>query len=105
MVAAQETASAEATRVAGVLQFNAERQTLTECGTGTIYWVRVLASNPHFSLAQRVEELSSALAPGQSIMADLEGEVSISPSGSPAYPIDKVLTVTAFHSVVPGQCE
>ena len=98
-------ASAEATRVAGVLQFDTERETLTECGSGTIYWVRVLASNPHFSLAQRVKELSPALAPGQSIMADLEGEISSPPSDGPAYPVDKVLTVTAIHGVDPGLCK
>jgi hypothetical protein len=92
------------TRLRGLLTWNADRQTLTPCGNADVYWVRVLASNPHFHLSQRVDKLSTA-TPSPAILADLEGIVSSPPSAGPDYPIDHVLEVREIHSVELGKCE
>jgi hypothetical protein len=99
-VSASETA-----RVRGELVWNSERQTLTRCGTEVVYWVRVLASNPHFWLSQRIKELSRDQPAGARIIADLEGDVSPVPSLGPVYSVDQVLHVRQFHSIELGACE
>ena len=96
--------TSELTRVRGELHFDDERQTLTPCGRDSVYWVRVLASNPHFSLYSRVRDLSAEPSGGP-IIADLEGKLAPLPSVAPRYRVDRVLYVNRIHSVERGTCE
>lgn len=91
----------ERVRVRGELVWSSDRQTLTSCEDDRVYWVRVLASNPHDALARRVEALS---AEHTSILADLEGEIGPVPSRGPSYPVDLVLQVRQTHAIDPGAC-
>jgi hypothetical protein len=60
-------------RLNGELVWTSDTQTLSVCGSGEVLWVRVLASNPHFHLSRRVEELTASSS--SPILAVLEGEV------------------------------
>lgn len=97
--------SAEEVALRGVLVWDSEHQTLTPCGSETVYWVRVLASNPHFLLSQRVGELTRQQSAGARIIAELEGTVSAVPSAGPRYPVDQALEVSRIRSVELGTCE
>jgi hypothetical protein len=55
MVHAAAQASQD-TFVRGELVWTNEKQTVTECKTGRVYWVRILASNPYFLFSKKVEE-------------------------------------------------
>lgn len=90
-------------KIRGVLQWSKERQTITECKSGRIYWVRVLASNPHFLLTKKVEEISSK---GEAkIIAEFSGEIqNVKPSSGPDYSVDGTLVVNKVFSVKLGDC-
>ena len=49
------------TLVRGNLIWTDNKQTVTECGTGRVYWVRVLASNPHVLFTRKVDEQMNLL--------------------------------------------
>jgi hypothetical protein len=90
--------------VRGALIWRDDKQAITECKTGRVYWVRVLASNPHFLLSQRIKELTSEGA--ESIIAELRGEMSAgAPSLGPGYAVDGTLKMNQVISVERGSCE
>ena len=90
--------------VRGELTWNAERQTIKDCKSGRVYWVRVLASNPHAHLSKIVEELSKKT--GQDIVAEMSGELILGqPSFGPGYPVDGELKVHRVVLVGPGICD
>lgn len=92
------------THVRGALIWTNEKQTVTECKTGRVYWVRVLASNPHFLLSKKVEGLTSKGA--KKILAEFRGEISSRVSSvGPRYPVDGTLNVLQVISVEKGSCE
>ena len=96
-------ASQEA-HVRGVLVWTAEKQVVTECKSGRVYWVRVLVSNPHFLLTEKVDELTSK---GHgNIIAEFRGEMKMGiPSVGPKYPVDGTLNVYQIISVAQGSCD
>ena len=99
------SASAEGeARVRGELVWNSERQTLRPCGSEAVYWVRVLASNPHFSLSQRVDAIFEE-QPGSPVLAELDGTLSPVTSMGPKYEVDRALIVSRIRSVSAGTCE
>lgn len=90
--------------VRGTLIWTNEKQTVTECKTGHVYWVRVLASNPHFLFSKKVEELTANGA--KNIVAEFRGEISLGlPSAGPRYAVDGTLNVYQVISVEKGSCE
>lgn len=92
------------TFVRGELIWTNEKQTITECKTGRVYWVRVLASNPHFLFSKKVEELTSKGA--KSITAEFRGKLNQGKTSTgPRYPIDGTLNVHQVVSVENGACE
>jgi len=91
----------DSVRITGELVFSAERQTLTACEDGRVYWVRVLAANPHHTMRVRFDELSES---SDSTLAVLEGEVAAVPSRRPDYPVEAVLQVRRTHSLQSGDC-
>ncbi len=92
------------TYVRGELIWTNEKQTVTECKTGRVYWVRVLASNPHFIFSKKVEELTSRGT--KNILAEFRGEINSGvPSVGPRYPVDGTLNVHQIMSVEKGSCE
>lgn len=94
----------EHTFVRGELIWTNEKQTVTECKTGRVYWVRVLAANPHFLFSKKVEELTSKGA--KNLVAEFRGDVSPGvPSVGPRYPVDGTLNVRQVISVEKGNCE
>lgn len=95
--------AAPETHVRGALVWAADKQTLTECNSGRVYWVRVLAANPHFHLSKKVEKLNST---GTGIIvAEFRGEVTTGkPSFGPSYPVDGTLNVDQVISVEKGSC-
>jgi hypothetical protein len=95
----------EDTYIRGSLIWTNERQTVIDCVSGRVCWVRVLASNPHFFLlTKRVEDIVSKGERG--ILAEFRGNVqSGRPSFGPSYPLDGTLTVRDIVSIVPGGCE
>jgi hypothetical protein len=96
--------SGEDVHVRGALVWTDEKQTITDCTSGRVYWVRVLASNPHFLLTKRVDELASKGA--ENIVAEFHGEVNTGvPSVGPGYFVDGTLSVHQILSVAPGRCE
>jgi hypothetical protein len=89
--------------VRGAVIWTNERQTVTECKTGRVYWLRILASNPHVIFSKKVEELSSKDA---KITAVFQGEISPGvPSLGPLYPVDGTLNVYQVISIQQGTCE
>ena len=89
--------------VRGTVIWTNERQTVTECKTGRVYWLRILASNPHFLFSKKVEELSSRDA---KVLAEFRGEISPGvPSLGPLYHVDGTLNVHQVISVQQGNCE
>jgi hypothetical protein len=90
--------------VQGALIWTDEKQTITDCKSRRVYWVRVLASNPNFLLTKKVDELTSKGA--ENIVAELRGEVKTGiPSAGPRYPVDGTLNVHQIISVARGSCE
>ncbi len=86
--------------IKGILEWSSEKQTLKDCETGRIYWVRVLASNPYAHLSNRVDELKKQ---NQSIIAKFSGEVKMGqPSSGPQYHVDGILYVHQIISVESG---
>ncbi|MDH5513249.1 MAG: hypothetical protein OEY27_08580 [Gammaproteobacteria bacterium] len=78
--------------------------TVTECNTGRIYSVRILASNPYFHFSKRVEELTSKGA--KSIVAEFRGEVSQGKTSTdPGNRVDGTLNVHQVVYVENGRCE
>lgn len=103
-LAALGAQACEVTRIRGSLIWTHEQQTITECGTGRVYWVRVLASNPHFALTKRVEELVSKGE--RALIAEFRVDVQTGrPSLGPSYPVDGTLNVRDIVSVEKGVCE
>ncbi len=91
-------------QIQGALIWADEKQTITDCKSGRVYWVRVLASNPNFLLTQKVEELASRGA--ENIVAEFRGEVKTGmPSAGPRDPVDGTLNVHQIISVARGSCE
>jgi len=92
------------TFVRGELVWMNEKKTVTECKTGRVYWIRVLASNPHFLFSRKVEELTSKGA--KNIIAEFRGELSQGKTSTGArYPVDGTLNVHQIVSVENGNCE
>jgi hypothetical protein len=92
------------TYVRGAVIWTNDKQTVTECTTGHVYWIRVLASNPHFLFSKRVDELNSNGA--KTIIAEFRGVISLGmPSLGPQYPVDGTLNVHNVISVEKGNCE
>jgi len=92
------------TRIRGVLVWTPDKQTITECKSGRIYWVRVLASNPHFLLGKKVDELNPKGT--ETIFAELSGEVEMGKSSlGPTYPVDGMIRVHQIISVTKGSCQ
>ena len=90
--------------VRGAVIWTNEKQTVTDCKTGRVYWIRVLATNPHVLFSQKVDELNSNSA--QNIIAEFEGEISLGmPSLGPQYPVDGILNVHKIISVEKGSCK
>lgn len=103
-LAAHAAEAGQDTYVRGAVIWTNEKQTVTECGTGRIYWLRVLASNPHFLFTKNVDELRSAGA--EMIIAEFRGEISLGmPSLGPQYPVDGTLNVHTIISVEKARCE
>lgn len=93
----------EDTYIRGSLVWTNERQTVIDCMSGRVYWVRVLASNTHFLLTKRVEDIVSKGA--RSIIAEFRGNVQPGrPSFGPSYPVDGTLNVREIVSVEKGTC-
>lgn len=93
----------EVTLVRGSLIWTSERQIITDCASGRVHWVRVLASNPHFLLTKRVEEF--ALDGERDIIAEFRGDAQTGrPSFGPAYPVDGTLNVREIVSIEKGTC-
>ncbi len=89
--------------VRGAVIWTNEKQTVTECKTGRVYWLRILASNPHFLFSKKVEKMGSKDA---NIIAEFRGEISSGvPSLGPLYPVDGTLNVHQVISVQQGNCE
>jgi hypothetical protein len=89
--------------IRGSLTWTNERQTVTDCESGRVYWVRVLASNPHFLLTKRVEALVSKGE--RNIIAEFRGDVQPGrPSFGPLYPVDGTLNVRDIVSIEKGTC-
>lgn len=89
--------------VRGILVWTPDRQTLTACDTGKVYWVRILASNPYHNLSVRVEKLSRKN--DADIIAELRGDITAAkPSAASAYNVDAKLIVTGIVSVAHGEC-
>lgn len=89
--------------VRGEVVWTNEKETVTECKTGRVYWVRILASNPYFLFSKKVEELT---AKGKNIIAEFRGELSQGKTSTgPRYPIDGTLNVYQVVSVENGHCE
>jgi hypothetical protein len=102
--AAYAAQAGQDTYVRGAVIWTNEKQTVTECKTGRVYWIRVLASNPHFLFSKKVDELNSAGA--ENIIAEFRGEISLGmPSLGPRYPVDGTLNVHKIISVESGRCE
>ncbi len=79
---------------------------LTPCDSSDVYWVRVLASNPHFALYQRVEKLNQQNQDAP-IVAEFLGALRKPTSldaRSAAREIDAVLSVSEIVSVDMGSC-
>ncbi len=90
-------------RVRGELVWTADRQTLSVCESEHTYYLRVLASNPHFALSKRVDSLTAAGA--HSLVAEFEGSVHPSSTSiSPPYATDGTLQVSRIISVDEGRC-
>ena len=87
----------------GELVWDRERQVLSPCDSDAVYWLRVLASNLHFRLARRAEELKSE-SPGAAILVKLEGVVKPVTSAGPNYPVDGVFYVHRIIFVEVGSC-
>jgi hypothetical protein len=93
----------EMVKIRGSLQWSNERQTLTDCVTGQVYWVRVLASNPNYLLSKKVEELELV---SKNIIAEFKGEVTTgSISNGPKYHVDGTLNVSQIISMENGVCK
>ena len=76
----------------------------TPCDSDEVYWVRVLASNPHFHLFRRVRELQ-AEAPERDIIAEFTGTVhEQATSAGFDRPHDHVLRVSTIVAVEYGSC-
>lgn len=94
----------QSVQIQGALIWTDEKQTITDCKSGRVYWVRILASNPNFLLTKKVEELTSKGA--ENIVAEFRGEVKTGIlSAGPRYPIDGTLNVHQIISVARGSCE
>lgn len=92
------------TYVRGTVIWSIDKQTVTECKTGRVYWIRVLASNPHFLFSKQVDELYSSGA--ENIIAEFRGEISTGiPSTGPRYHVDGTLNVHRIISVENGSCD
>lgn len=103
-LAACNAQASQETLVRGNLIWTDNKQTVTECGTGRVYWVRVLASNPHVLFTRKVDELASKGV--KNIIAEFRGEISTGmPSLGPPYPVDGTLTVHRVISIESGNCE
>ncbi len=87
----------------GELVWDRERQVLSPCDSDADFWLRVLASNLHFRLARRAEELKRE-SPGAAILVKLEGVVEPVTSAGPNYPVDGVFYVHRIISVEVGSC-
>ena len=91
-------------QIRGVLVWTKEKQTMTDCKSGRVYWVRVLASNPYFLLTKKVEELT--LKSTENIVSEFRGEINLGiPSSGPRYPVDGTLNVHQIISVTHGSCD
>jgi hypothetical protein len=89
--------------VRGAVIWTDDEQTVTDCKTGRVYWIRVLASNPYFLFSRKVDELNSKGV--ENIIAAFEGEISVGmPSRGPQYPVDGTLIVHNIISVEKGSC-
>lgn len=103
-LAASITQAGQDAHVRGTLVWTNEKQTVTECKSGRIYWVRVLASNPYHLLTKKVEKLTSKGA--ESIASEFRGEVTMGkPSSGPRYPVDGTLNVHQIISIARGSCD
>ena len=92
------------TLVHGELIWTAEQQTITDCESGKVYWVRVLVSNHHFRLSQQFYELAQK-GKGE-IIVEFQGTVKRgTPSLGPTYPVDGTLIVDQTISIEQGSCE
>jgi hypothetical protein len=89
--------------IRGAVIWTDEKQTVTECITGRVYWIQILASNPHFLFSKKIEKHKSK---GYTIIAEFRGEVTGGiPSLGPQYPVDGTLSVHQVVSVQLGTCE
>lgn len=89
--------------IRGLLIWTADRQTLTACDTGKVYWIRVLASNPHHNLSVAVNDLS--MKKHGNIVAQMHGDIiEGKPSSGPAYNVDATLMVSGIDAVAHGDC-
>lgn len=92
------------TYVRGTLVWNDKEQTITDCQSRRVYWVRVLASNPNFMLTRKVDDLMAKGA--NSVIAELRGEASRGASSvGPGHRVDGTLDVREIVSVARGSCD
>jgi len=77
---------------------------LTPCDRDAVYWVRVLASNSHFAVYERIRELRSR-EPVEPIIAELKGRLDAGvPSAGPTRAVQGVFTVSQVVSLDFGTC-
>ncbi len=78
---------------------------LAPCDSSDVYWVRVMASNPHFRLFQRIEEIKKET--GKAIvMAEFEGSLRGPDEGmASGRKTNGVLYVSKIVAVDDGSCE
>jgi len=90
--------------IRGELIWSREKQIITDCKSGSVYWIRVLASNPNFLLYKKVKELT--LNGEVSIIAEFRGSLKLGTASiSPPYPTDGTFNVYNIISVKKGSCK
>jgi len=77
------------------------RYRISECGTGTVYELGVMASNPYF----RVGQMATELAANGPILAEIEGEPAMPTTSVAQDGADRVLNMPCFLSMKNGSCE